>query len=150
MLNRRVFLKAISFLALFSSYPSRDARGQGEERDRVTLSLERLKAPWDSVSFSFSSETIPGLAVRLPGGKLIVVSRVCPHQRCFTDLIRDPAQVFRETTYEPPGPVLVCPCHSSVFDLLDDGKVLFGPAPKPPDRFKFEIQGDKIIIAGLD
>lgn len=64
--------------------------------------------------------------------------------------MKDPAQVLRETTFEPPGPVLVCPCHASIFDLSDGGKVLFGPAPRPPDRFKFRIEGEKIVVTGLE
>lgn len=148
MLYRRVFLKAVSFLALLFSYP-KGVLGQGAGTGGVVLSLEKLQAPWDSLSFSFGPEAIPGLVVRMPDGTLTVISRICPHQKCFTDLIKDPAQVFRETTFEPPGPVLACPCHASVFDLENGGKVLFGPAPEPPDRFEFQIQGEKIIITGL-
>lgn len=149
MLGRRAFLKAASFLALIFSYPKR-ALGQEKAAGGVTLSLSQLKSPWDNLSFTFGSEAIPGLAVRLPDGTLAVISRICPHQKCFTDLIKDPAQVFRETTFEPSGPVVACPCHGSVFDLQNGGKVLFGPAPRPPDRFEFRIEGERVIITRLN
>lgn len=136
-------------MGLILPYRLQGAWGQAAKTETVTISLERLQSPWDSASFNFGSGPIPGIAVRLPGGSLTTISRICPHERCFTDLLKDTSQVFRETTYEPSGPVLVCPCHSSVFDLLDGGKVLYGPARRPPDRFKFQIEGDKIIITGL-
>lgn len=149
MFSRRVFLKALSFLALIFSYPRR-APGQEKTAGGVALSLSQLKSPWDNLSFNFGPEAVPGLAVRLPDGTLAVISRICPHQKCFTDLIKDPAQVFRETTFEPPGPVIACPCHGSVFDLQNGGTVLFGPAPRPPDRFQFRIEGNEIIITRLE
>ncbi|TAJ79358.1 Rieske (2Fe-2S) protein [bacterium] len=149
MFGRRAFLKALFFLGLVIAYPIRKVWGQVVQAETVAIPLDKLQSPWDSVPFTFGSGNIPGLAVRLPDSRLTVVSRLCPHQKCFTDLIKDPAQVFRETTFEPEGPVLACPCHGSVFDLQEGGKVLFGPAPRAPDQFQFQIAGDKIIISGL-
>lgn len=149
MFSRRAFLKALSFLGLVVAYPLRRVWGQAVQAGTVALPLNQLQSPWDSVPFTFGSGNIRGLAVRLPDGRLTVVSRLCPHQKCFTDLIKDPAQVFRETTFEPEGPVLACPCHGSVFDLQEGGKVLFGPAPRAPDHFQFQVEGDKIVISGL-
>lgn len=149
MFNRRLFLKTLSFLALVFAYPLRRAWSQAPQDGTVTLPLDKLKSSWDNVPFTFGSDAIPGLALRLPDGELTLLSRICPHQKCFTDFIKDPAQVLRETTFEPSGPVLVCPCHASVFDLQDGGKVLFGPAPRPPDRFEFQVEGEKIVITAL-
>lgn len=147
MSSRRAFLKTLSFLGLVVAYPLKKVWGQPAGAD--ALPLDKLQSAWDSVAFTFGSAKIPGLAVRLPDKSLTVVSRVCPHQKCFTDFIKDPAQVLRETTYEPDGPVLVCPCHASIFDLADGGKVLFGPAPRPPERFQFRVEGDKVVVTGL-
>lgn len=149
MFSRRAFLKALTFLGLVTAYPLRRASGQAVKAGTVALPLDKLQSAWDSVLFTFGPGNIPGLAVRLPDNRLTVVSRVCPHQKCFTDLITDPAQVFRETTFEPAGPVLTCPCHASVFDIQEGGKVLFGPAPRPPDHFQFQIEGEKVVITGL-
>ncbi len=150
MSSRRAFLKALSFVGLVVAYPFRNLRGQTTGAGSVALPLDKLRFAWDSVAFIFGPGKVPGLAVRLPNKKLTVVSRICPHQKCFTDFITDPAQVLRETTYEPDGPVLVCPCHASVFDLSDGGKVLFGPAPGPPDHFKFATEGNTLVIIGLE
>ena len=149
MFKRRAFLKGLSFLALVVAYPLRKVWGQAAKTGTVIL-IDKLKSPWDSVPFTFGSDNIPGLIIRLPDGKLTVVSRICPHQKCFMDLLTDPIQVLRETTFEPPGPALVCPCHASVFDIQEGGKVLFGPAPRPPDRFQFQREGDRVVITGLD
>lgn len=148
MLGRRLFLRLLSLLAFVLPLRLHIAAGQTTGSEPVIVPLEKLKSAWDSVTFKFGST--PGIAVRLPGGSQVVVSRVCPHERCFADLVKSPAQVFRETTYEPAGPVLVCPCHASVFDLLDGGKVLFGPAPRPLARMKFRVEGDKLVITGME
>jgi len=150
MFSRRAFLKALSFLGLVVAYPLRRGWGQAVQAGTVALPLDQLKSPWDSVPFTFGSDNVPGLIIRLPDGRLTVVSRICPHQKCFMDLLTDPIQVLRETTFEPPGPVLACPCHASIFDLQNGGKVLFGPAPRPPDRFQFQLEGDRVVITGLD
>jgi len=149
MFNRRAFLKGLSFLALVVAYPLRKVWGQAAKPGTVIL-IDKLKSPWDSVPFTFGSDNVPGLIIRLPDGRLTVVSRICTHQKCFMDLLTDPIQVLRETTFEPPGPVLACPCHASIFDLQDGGKVLFGPAPRPPDRFQFQLEGNRVVITGLD
>jgi Rieske Fe-S protein len=150
MISRRIFLRLVSAASLIFPYGVKSARAQTAEHEALTLSLDRLQSPWDNITFNFGPGAVPGLAVRLPGGSITVVNRTCPHQKCFIDFIKDPTQVLRETTFEPPGPVLVCPCHASIFDLSDGGKVLFGPAPRPPDRFKFRIEGEKIVVTGLE
>lgn len=150
MISRRIFLRLLSAAGLIVPNRLTLAWAQTAGHDALTLSLDRLQSPWDNVTFNFGAGAVPGLAVRLPGGSITVVNRICPHQKCFIDFIKDPAQVLRETTFEPPGPVLVCPCHASIFELSDGGKVLFGPAPRPPERFKFRIEGEKIVVTGLE
>ncbi len=147
MLNRRGFLRL--WFVSAALLPVKAAWGQAAQSEIVTLALDRLRSPWDSLLFVFGPEAKPGIAVRLPGGELTVVSRICPHQGCYANLIKDPAEVFRETTYEPSGPVVVCPCHGSIFDLTDGGKVLFGPAPRSLDRFTFKVEGEQIVVTGL-
>jgi menaquinol-cytochrome c reductase iron-sulfur subunit len=38
----------------------------------------------------------------------------------------------------------LCPCHTSTFGL--DGSVLSGPAPRPLDRYKVAVRGDKVFV----
>ncbi len=148
MLNRRGFLRLwFVSTALFSL---KEVWGQATQDESPVLALDRLRSPWDSLLFTFGTDAKPGIAVRLPDGELTIVSRVCPHQGCYANLIKDPAEVLHDTTYEPETPVVVCPCHGSVFDLANGGKVLFGPAPRPLDRFKFKIEGKNIVVTDLE
>jgi len=56
--------------------------------------------------------------IRLPDGRLVAYDVRCTHQGC-------PVQ------YDPQRSVLACPCHGSVFDPANDGRVLHGPATRP-------------------
>jgi Rieske Fe-S protein len=49
-----------------------------------------------------------------------------------------------------PNPMLVCTCHQSVFDPAQGGKVLDGPAPRPPWTFDFIIEKGRIVIKDLE
>ncbi len=60
---------------------------------------------------------------------LKAISLLCTHQTCLVN--------FKSPTYE-------CPCHGSIFDR--DGTVLKGPAVKPLNWKKIEIEGDDIFL----
>ena len=57
------------------------------------------------------------------------------------DMARDSFNV--ETT----TPVLACPCHFSVFDLAQGGRVIGGPAPNPPLQLQVEVRGDGVFVS---
>ena len=59
------------------------------------------------------------------------LSNVCTHLACRVRWIAE------EETF-------LCPCHNAGFDK--NGDVLFGPPPKPLDRFEVKIENDKIFI----
>ena len=46
--------------------------------------------------------------------------------------------------------MLVCTCHQSVFDPAEGGKVLGGPAPRPPWVLDFSVEKGKIVIKDLE
>ena len=50
----------------------------------------------------------------------------------------------------PDHPLLVCPCHFSVFDPLQDGDVLNGPAHRGLYRFRLATSGTKIQITQVE
>ncbi len=97
---------------------------------------------------------IPGFAVKLPEGVgaaetkgIEVWSRICPHLGCIFNIELDPETVQRNYGgFRPGGPVFACPCHLSIYDLSQDGKVISGPAPRPPRKFKFEIRGEDVVV----
>ena len=97
---------------------------------------------------------IPGFAIKLPEGSgnpdtqhVEVFSRICPHLGCIFNFEKDPVVVAKNYGgFTPPGPVFACPCHLSIYDLSHDGKVISGPAPRPPYKFDFKINGQDVIV----
>ncbi len=115
--------------------------------------------------------TVPGVAVKLPwklsfpgykGGKeptdIVVFSRICPHLGCIFNYVPN----WREVTagyggYVPPEDrrhgLMACPCHLSIYDPADrelPGRVLSGPAPRPPRFFTYEIRDGVIVVTGAE
>ena len=89
---------------------------------------------------------------------VVVFSRICPHLGCIFNYVAD----YREVTsgyggFVPPPnrrhALMACPCHLSIYDPADPqlpGRVLSGPAPRPPRTFLFEIQGDDIVVTDVE
>jgi Rieske Fe-S protein len=89
---------------------------------------------------------------------LVVFSRICPHLGCIFNYVPD----YREITagyggYVPPPDrrhaLMGCPCHLSIYDPADPqvpGRVLSGPAPRPPRTFLFEVRGEDIVITDVE
>ena len=147
-----------------------------EAEREVTFDLAQFPKPWSFQPFTFSQRSkeytfrhfqaskIPGFVVRLPEDKdgqpaFDVVSRICPHMGCVFNFLPDPAEAG---AYNYPGasnPLYACPCHLSVYDPLQTqevsgkqvrGKVVSGPAPRPPRFFQYEIKGNKLVITALE
>lgn len=126
----------------------------------------------------FKVAIVPGVVIRLPYkipldlawargiGKepkvvesdIIVFSRICPHLGCIFNYVPN----WKEVTagyggFVPPPPrqhaLMACPCHLSIYDPADKeepGRVLSGPAPRPPRTFLFAIQGEKIVVTDVE
>ena len=62
--------------------------------------------------------TRPGREGWSPDGYL-AYSKVCTHAGC-------PVGLYQELTQQ-----LLCPCHQSLFDVMNGGEPVFGPAPRP-------------------
>jgi ubiquinol-cytochrome c reductase iron-sulfur subunit len=81
----------------------------------------------------------PAILVRLRGtGALRAYSLVCTHAGCAVC-------VFRADLGH-----LVCPCHHSVFDAADGGRVLHGPASQPLPELPLDVDPDGTLVAGGD
>lgn len=113
---------------------------------------------------------IPGFVVRLPSDLpgvdpndpktwYLVVQRICPHLGCTFNFIPSATDLAGGYNYKPPEPLhpyFACPCHLSVYDptrkqdngmgVLLRGKVVSGPAPRPPRFMKFDIKDGQIVI----
>ncbi|MDQ7819393.1 MAG: Rieske 2Fe-2S domain-containing protein [Armatimonadota bacterium] len=99
-----------------------------------------------------------GKTPRVTDSDLVVFSRICPHLGCIFNYVPD----YREITagyggYVPPPErrhaLMGCPCHLSIYDPADPqvpGRVLSGPAPRPPRTFLFEVRGGDIVITDVE
>lgn len=83
--------------------------------------------------------TKPGRATWGPSGYL-AFSKLCTHAGC-------PVGLYQEETQQ-----LLCPCHQSLFDVLDGAQPVFGPAPRPLPQLPLMIdsQGFLRAQAGYD
>ncbi|HYL40443.1 MAG TPA: Rieske (2Fe-2S) protein [Candidatus Binatus sp.] len=68
----------------------------------------------------------PGIVVQLADGSFVAFDAVCTHQGCTVE-------------YDQPDRLLVCPCHSAVFDPAHDAAVLGGPAPSPLQKLPIVV-----------
>jgi menaquinol-cytochrome c reductase iron-sulfur subunit len=69
--------------------------------------------------------------VRHPGDEVTVFSPNCPHLGCHF-IWNDKIEKF------------ACPCHASMF--ARDGKVLYGPAPRPLDTLPHKIDNGVLFV----
>jgi ubiquinol-cytochrome c reductase iron-sulfur subunit len=89
--------------------------------------------------------------LRLPVGRdnwapqgILAYSKICTHAGCAVALYRKP-------TYEPTSvqPALACPCHYSVFDTREGGRVESGPAGRPLPQLPLQLgPGGELQAAG--
>ncbi len=113
---------------------------------------QRMRLPWDWAA----AVGKPDLVGR--ESDIIAFSRICPHLGCIFNFVPN----WREVTagyggYVPPPPrrhaLMACPCHLSIFDPADrdqPGRVLSGPAPRPPRSFLYVVEGDQIVITDVE
>jgi ubiquinol-cytochrome c reductase iron-sulfur subunit len=80
---------------------------------------------------------IPGREEWAPGG-LVAFSKLCTHAGCPVGL------------YQPSSHQLFCPCHQSVFDVLEGAAPTQGPATRPLPQLPVSLGPDGFLAAGGD
>jgi ubiquinol-cytochrome c reductase iron-sulfur subunit len=72
----------------------------------------------------------------------VAFSKICTHAGC-------PASLFEHQTFR-----LLCPCHQSQFDVLQDAKPVFGPATRSLPQLPLDVQigddGRQYFVAHSD
>ena len=71
-------------------------------------------------------------------GDVVAFSKVCPHAGCPVGL------------YEPDTHRLFCPCHQSVFAVLDSAEPTSGPATRPLAQLPLALDADGYLVAQSD
>jgi ubiquinol-cytochrome c reductase iron-sulfur subunit len=79
----------------------------------------------------------PGRAGWTPGGN-VAYSKVCTHAGC-------PVAIYRRKSYQ-----LYCPCHQSVFDVLDAARPIGGPATRALPQLALDVDQDGYLVARGD
>jgi arsenite oxidase small subunit len=120
-----------------------------EESTLTVIDQSALNQPWSAVEFSvdLDGQQQPGIVIRLPGDRWYASSLICPHAKCTVRYFSD-VDAARDTfDVDTKTPVLGCPCHFSVFDVADGGKVIHGPAPSPPLQLHVAVRDGKVFIS---
>jgi ubiquinol-cytochrome c reductase iron-sulfur subunit len=78
--------------------------------------------------------TKPGRETWGPQGYL-AYSKLCTHAGC-------PVGLYMELTQQ-----LLCPCHQSLFDVLNGGQQVFGPAPRPLPQLPLYVDSEGYLRA---
>jgi ubiquinol-cytochrome c reductase iron-sulfur subunit len=81
--------------------------------------------------------TRPGRENWSPAGYL-AYSKVCTHAGC-------PISLYQQDTEQ-----LLCPCHQSLFNILDGAEPVFGPAPRPLPQLPLYVDEDGYLRAQSD
>ncbi len=148
-----------------------------EAVQEVAFRLSEFPEPWSFKAFTFGQKSreytfkqyqtirIPGFVVRLPKNRadgkpdFIVISRICPHMGCVFNYLPDYTKAVEYNYNQAVNPLFACPCHLSVYDPMQTqlvegkpipGKVVSGPAPRPPREFMWEIEGERLVITAVE
>jgi ubiquinol-cytochrome c reductase iron-sulfur subunit len=68
----------------------------------------------------------------------VAFSKICTHAGC-------PASLYEQQTGR-----LLCPCHQSQFDVLQDAKPIFGPAARPLPKLAITVDDEGYFVAKQD
>ncbi len=71
-------------------------------------------------------------------GDYVALSKICTHLGC-------PVSLYEQQTNR-----ILCPCHQSQFDVLQDGKPVFGPATRPLPQLPITVDNEGYFIARSD
>jgi ubiquinol-cytochrome c reductase iron-sulfur subunit len=103
---------------------------EGHEGDAVSQTL-LIRAS------SVPITTLPGRETWSPHGYL-AYSKLCTHAGC-------PVSLYQEQVQQ-----LLCPCHQSVFTILNGARPIFGPAPRLIPQLPIMDNGDGFLRAQSD
>jgi len=73
----------------------------------------------------------------LPWGNYVAYSKICTHAGC-------PASLYEQQTNR-----LLCPCHQSQFNIIDNARPIFGPATRRLPMLPLAVNSDGYFVAGI-
>ena len=132
--------------------------------------VQELARPWSSKRFLFrkrtSSETVPPLVVRLPGGgsnsegRYWGFSLQAPYGRCELELVTDLNRLASQYGYKSRYPMVGDPCTGTVYDPLRlgtapggawvRGEIVSGAGLRPPIAIEIRVRGNQLVATQIE
>jgi len=106
-----------------------DKEDRLEQKAKAAVLLMRLKPEDLKISAGRESWNYDGI---------VAYSKICTHVGC-------PVALYEQQTHH-----LLCPCHSSTFDVTNECEVIFGPAARPLPQLPIAIDSAGYLIAQSD
>lgn len=100
-----------------------------EQKAKAAVLLMRLKPEDLNVSAGRENWNYNGI---------VAYSKICTHVGC-------PVALYEQQTHH-----LLCPCHSSTFDVTNECEVIFGPAKRPLPQLPISVDAEGYLIARSD
>ncbi len=111
----------------------------------ANLSDLQLNQP---IFFNYPLDNEPNILVKLgqkasggvgPDGDIVAFSQICQHLGCIYGYQAPGTLSSAGSSYNTSGPAGYCRCHGSVFDFLQNAKVLYGPSPRPAPQVLLQV-----------
>ncbi len=106
-----------------------DKEDRLEQKAKAAVLLMRLKPEDLHISAGRETWNYDGI---------VAYSKICTHVGC-------PVALYEQQTHH-----LLCPCHSSTFDVTNECEVIFGPAARPLPQLPIAIDSAGYLIAQSD
>ena len=106
-----------------------DKHDRLEQKAKAAVLLMRLKPGDLTISPSRKTWNYDGI---------VAYSKICTHVGC-------PVALYEQQTHH-----LLCPCHSSTFDVTKECEVIFGPAKRPLPQLPITVDSEGYLIAQSD
>jgi ubiquinol-cytochrome c reductase iron-sulfur subunit len=123
--GRRIHKADIEVGGALTVFPERTVHSQNAQAVDQTMLIRPQSAPFT---------TKPGREGWTPDG-YVAYSKVCTHAGC-------PVGLYQEQLFQ-----LLCPCHQSLFNVLQGAQQVFGPAPRPLPQLPLMIDADGFLQA---
>ena len=110
--------------------PSAKKTSGAEKQASGGQAIARASEVQPGSAVKFEDAGNPAVLVHLQSGDFVAYSAICTHQQCTV--------AYRNGQ-------LACPCHGSVFDPANNGRVVSPPAQQPLPEIPVEVRGGDVF-----
>jgi hypothetical protein len=161
------------------SLPSREAvaatppsRAEAPKSDQklpvgpgLVATTSELRRAWSAKRFLFrdplTTDPVPAMVVRLPGGKFWGLSLREPFGKCELEYVTDLGKLETNYNFRAQHPMVVNPCTHAVYDLmrydsggpdggLVRGEIVSGTGVRPPMAIEIRIEGKRVRAVRME